>query len=107
MSATESKRPILEIRLATSDDVSLISEVLLQSFIEYKSEYTAEGFAATTPTVEQVKHRLTEGPAWVALLAGTVVATVSAVARGESLYVRGMAAPACSKRSWDRSATHG
>jgi len=29
---------------------------------------------------------------WVALLNGTVVATVSAVSDGESLYVRGMAA---------------
>ena len=92
MSATESKRPTLEIRLANSEDASSISEVLLQSFIEYKSEYTADGFAATTPSLEQVKRRLTEGPVWVALLKGTVVATVSAVARGESLYVRGMAA---------------
>lgn len=92
MSATESKRPTLEIRLANSEDASSISEVLLQSFIEYKAEYTPDGFAATTPGVEEVKHRLTEGPVWVALLKGTAVATVSAVARGESLYVRGMAA---------------
>src|SRR4029077_10844684 len=92
MSVTESNRPILEIRLARSEDASLISEVLLQSFIEYKSEYTPDGFAATTPSVQEVKHRLTEGPVWVALLEGTVVATVSAVTRGESLYVRGMAA---------------
>ena len=73
-------------------EATSISEVLLQSFIEYKSEYTPDGFAATTPTVEQIKHRLTEGPVWVALLEGTVVATVSAVAKGESVYVRGMAA---------------
>lgn len=82
----------LEIRLANSEDASSISEVLMQSFIEYKPEYTPDGFAATTPGVEEVKHRLTEGPVWVALLKGTVVGTVSAVARGESLYVRGMAA---------------
>ena len=92
MSATESTRPTLEIRLATLEDAASISEVLLQSFIEYKSEYTPDGFAATTPTVEQIKNRLTEGPVWVALLDGTLVATVSAVSHGDSLYVRGMAA---------------
>src|SRR5258705_1221569 len=92
MSATESKRPALEIRLATMEDAASISEVLLQSFIEYKSEYTPDGFAATTPTVEQIKNRLTEGPVWIALLDGTLVATVSAVSHGDSLYVRGMAA---------------
>ena len=91
MSGTES-RQTLEIRLAIMDDAPSISRVLLQSFIEYKSEYTPDGFAATTPTVEQIKHRLTEGPVWVALLGRTVVATVSAVLQGESLYVRGMAA---------------
>ena len=92
MSATESKRPTLEIRLATLEDAASISEVLLQSFIEYKSKYTPGGFAATTPTVEQIKNRLNEGPVWVALLDGTVVATVAALLQGESLYVRGMAA---------------
>ena len=92
MSGTESKRQTLEIRLAIMDDAPSISRVLLQSFIEYKSEYTPDGFAATTPTVVQIKQRLTEGPVWVALLEGTVVATVSAVLQGESLYVRGMAA---------------
>ena len=92
MSVTESKSPNPEIRLATMEEVASISEVLLQSFIEYKSEYTPAGFAATTPTAAQIKHRLTEGPVWVALLEETVVATVSAVAKGESVYVRGMAA---------------
>jgi GNAT superfamily N-acetyltransferase len=92
MSGTDSKRPTLEIRLATMEDAVSISEVLLQSFIEYKSKYTPGGFAATTPAVEQIRHRLTEGPVWVALLDGTLVATVSAVLQGESLYVRGMAA---------------
>jgi len=92
MSATESTRPTLEIRLATLEDAASISEILLQSFIEYKSKYTPDGFAATTPTVEQIKKRLTEGPVWVALLDGTLVATVSAVSHGDSLYVRGMAA---------------
>ena len=92
MSATESKRPTVEIRLATVEDAPLISRVLLESFIEYESQYTPDGFAATTPKVDEVKQRLTEGPVWVALLEGAVVATVSAVPHGDSLYVRGMAA---------------
>ena len=81
----------IEIRLATADDAPSISAVLLQSFIEYKSSYTPEGFAATTPNADEIKKRMTEGPLWVALLDGEIVGTVSAVLQGESLYVRGMA----------------
>src|SRR6476659_3275528 len=92
MSNTEPKDAELEIRLATAEDAASISSVLFRSFIEYKSAYTAEGFAATCPEPEQIKKRLTEGPVWLALLQGTPVATVSAVSRGESLYIRGMAA---------------
>lgn len=87
----EREKPGIEIRLATAEDAPSISSVLFESFIEYKSAYTAEGFAATAPNIEQIKSRLIEGPVWVALLDGTVVATVAAVSQGESLYVRGMA----------------
>lgn len=92
MSGTQAKASKLEIRLATTEDALSISRVLLQSFIEYRSAYTPEAFAATCPDIEQVKVRLTEGPLWVALLDDSVVATVSVVQHGESLYIRGMAA---------------
>ncbi|MGH9873653.1 MAG: GNAT family N-acetyltransferase [Pyrinomonadaceae bacterium] len=91
MSSKRPKRLSLEIRLATAEDAPSISSVLFQSFIEYKSAYTPEGFAATCPGVEQIKHRLNEGPVWVGLADGAIIATVSAIPQGESLYIRGMA----------------
>jgi GNAT superfamily N-acetyltransferase len=87
----ERRQPEIEIRLATADDSSSISSVLFQSFIEYKSFYTPEGFAATTPDAERIRARILEGPVWIALLERVVVGTVSAVLQGESLYMRGMA----------------
>ncbi|MEP6569544.1 MAG: GNAT family N-acetyltransferase [Acidobacteriota bacterium] len=84
-------KPEIEIRLATAADAPSISAVLLQSFIEYKSAYTAAGFAATTPDVERIHARILEGPVWLALLERVVAGTVSAVLEGDSLYVRGMA----------------
>ena len=87
----EQARPGVHIRLATSDDVRQIATVLYESFIEYKSSYTAEGFAATTPTADEIQSRLEEGPVWVALHDGAIVGTVSAVDKGEALYIRGMA----------------
>jgi len=87
----DSAEPNIEIRLALAEDAQSISSALFQSFVEYKSLYTPEGFAATTPTAEQIHNRLNEGPVWVALLDGVIVGTVSAVARPESVYVRGMA----------------
>ena len=81
----------IEIRLAMAEDAASISSVLFHSFIEYKSAYTPEGFAATTPNAAEIEKRMIEGPVWVALLDGAIVGTVSAVLQGESLYVRGMA----------------
>ena len=72
-------------------DASLISSVLETAFAEYRSLYTDRGFAATTPTSDQVERRLLEGPIWIALRDDETVGTVSVVLRGEELYVRGMA----------------
>jgi putative acetyltransferase len=87
----ERERPEIEIRVATANDATSISRVLLEAFVEYESLYTQAGFAATTLDAEQIQHRLTEGPIWIALRDEVVVGTVSAVLRCESLYVRGMA----------------
>src|SRR3546814_287657 len=86
----ETASPIL-IRLATSDDVSFIAAVLHNSFHEFESRYTAEGFAATALTPDQIQVRLNEGPVWIALEHRDVVGTVSAMAKGDALYIRGMA----------------
>jgi GNAT superfamily N-acetyltransferase len=81
----------IQIRIAIADEASLIASVLYQSFIEYKSFYTPEGFAATTPTSDRIRSRLMEGPLWVAVCDNVIVGTVSVVPEGESLYIRGMA----------------
>jgi N-acetylglutamate synthase-like GNAT family acetyltransferase len=81
----------IEIRLAESRDAPAIASLLADSFAEYESLYTFEGYAATAITSEQVANRISEGPLWIALSDGSVVGTVSVVVRGESLYVRGMA----------------
>lgn len=87
---TDEQRDI-QIRTATPADASAIEAVLREAFVEYRASYTAEAFAATTPTGEQIRSRMEEGPVWVAVLGGVVVGTVSVVPRVESLYVRGMA----------------
>ncbi|MFL5704814.1 MAG: hypothetical protein ACJ8AG_18560, partial [Ktedonobacteraceae bacterium] len=61
------------------------------SFVEYESVYTPEAFAATTPTPEQIQHRMSEGLMWVALQDETIVGSVSVVPKSGSLYIRGMA----------------
>jgi len=81
----------IETRLAESRDAPAIATLLADSFAEYKSLYTSEGYAATAITSEQVANRISEGPVWVALADESVAGTVSVVVRGESLYVRGMA----------------
>lgn len=79
------------IRLATRDDLGTVSSLMYDSFVEYKPAYTDAGFAATTPTPEQLATRLSEGPIWVAVRDETVLGTVSVVHRGDDLYIRGMA----------------
>ena len=81
----------MQIRLAAPDDAAAISSLLLKSFIEYEDLYTSEAFAATVCTPDVVKARMDEGAVWVAQENQTIVGTVSAVLKGERLYIRGMA----------------
>src|SRR5262249_48215731 len=78
-------------RMAEPDDAMAIASVLHESFVEYKSLYTREGFAATTPTRDQIHARMKEGPVWVALQGDKIIGTVSAIHKAEALYIRGMA----------------
>lgn len=86
-----SRNVTVRIRIAAPTDASEIASVLLESFAEYESLYTPEGFAATTPSSGSVLKRMEEGPVWVALLDRSIVGTASAMGRGEDLYIRGMA----------------
>ena len=81
----------IQIRLALRSDAAAIASVLSESFREYKPLYTDGGFAATTPTTEQILDRMAEGPVWVALHRDVIVGTVAVVPKGEELYIRGMA----------------
>ncbi len=83
--------PNITIRYATPSDAKAIASLLFESFVEYESLYTPEGFSATAITCEQIVARMSEGPVWVAIHEEEIVGTVSVVAKAESLYIRGMA----------------
>ena len=89
--ATLADKLNIQIRLALLADAPAIASVLRDSFIEYQSAYTDDGFRATTPNDDEIRKRMTEGPAWVALHADTIVGTASAISKGGALYIRGMA----------------
>ncbi len=80
----------VHIRRAVLKDAEVIARVLYDSFVEYRHLYTDEGFAATALRPEQIRIRIREGPLWLASRS-KVEGTVSAVAKGDSLYIRGMA----------------
>ncbi|MEW6084676.1 MAG: GNAT family N-acetyltransferase [Chloroflexota bacterium] len=81
----------VQINRANIDQAPIIAEVLHQAFLEYEHLYTPQGFAATTPTAEQIQNRWSEGPVWVAVQNELIIGTVAAMPKGESLYVRSMA----------------
>jgi GNAT superfamily N-acetyltransferase len=81
----------IEIRRAGPEEAPAISTMLHESFAEFRALYTEGGFSATTPGPDHVLTRMHEGPVWVALRRGTVLGTVAAVVKGDSVYIRGMA----------------
>ena len=91
--------PPFQIRLTTVPEASIVSKLLHDSFVEYESLYTPQGFAATTPDAKQVFLRMQEGPLWIAFCAGEPVGTVAAVVENGSLYIRGMAVLPTARKS--------
>jgi hypothetical protein len=81
----------MKIRLAASSDASAVANLIFQSFLEYRSSYTDEAFAATCPSSIEVENRMSEGPIWMAIEEETVVGTVSGVPVGNALLVRSLA----------------
>lgn len=79
------------IRLATENDAPAVAAILREAFEEYRALYTNAGFAATTPTSQEVLDRIREGPVWVATHDGVPAGTAAAVIKEGSLYIRGMA----------------
>src|SRR6266576_2149486 len=84
MSGSEPQRSI-EISRATADEAASIAAALHQAFAEYRSLYTAEAFAITTPTPTEIEQRWNEGPIWSVVKDGRLVGTVAAVAKGDAL----------------------
>jgi serine-type D-Ala-D-Ala carboxypeptidase len=80
----------IEIRLATPDDAAAVSDVMREAFAEHVPQYTAGAIDATVLDAERMAARMREGPVWVGVHRGAIVATASAVARDGGLYVRGM-----------------
>jgi len=87
----KSDASVISVVEASPTDADSVASALSESFAEYRPLYTPEGYAATTPSAEQIRARWDEGPVWVALRDRRVVGTVSAVPRGRELYVRSMA----------------
>ena len=81
----------INIRCATTADLSEIATLMHEAFLEYRTLYTEEAFLATTPNADRIAVRMTEGPVWVAEHDASIVGTVSVVPRGDDLYIRGMA----------------
>ena len=81
----------LEIRSAGPEDAAVVAWVLHESFAEFKPLYSDGGFSATTPSAEQVRARMREGPVWLALHEGVALGTVAIVVKGASAYIGGMA----------------
>lgn len=79
------------IRLAIQEEAEKIAGLLRESFKEFESHYTKEGFAATTPEGNEIALRMKEGPVWVACDRNEIVGTVSTVPKGDALYIRSMA----------------
>ncbi len=88
---SEGREQSAQIRLARPDDDAAIASLLYKTFLEYEAQYTPEGFAATVSTPALIRHRMNEGPVWVALENAAIVGTVSAVLKDARLYIRGMA----------------
>jgi GNAT superfamily N-acetyltransferase len=81
----------IQIRLAGPEDAAAVAAVLRESFAQFRPLYTDGGFTATTPDAERVSLRMREGTVWLAVREGAVLGTVTAVVKGDSIYMRGMA----------------
>ena len=88
---SEIQRKQTNIRIASPEDSEAIASVLAKSFAEYESSYTTRAYAATVPTVDEIKKRFGEGAIWVASCGKRIVGTVSVVLSKDSLYIRSMA----------------
>ena len=81
----------IQLRLASPDDADAIASVLHQAFREFQHLYTPEGFAATTPSPQQIHGRFHQGPVWIAKSDNRIVGTAAAMPEENVLYIRSVA----------------
>jgi GNAT superfamily N-acetyltransferase len=89
----------VEVRRGQTTDAQAIADLLHRSFLEFKPLYTEGGFAATALGADQILERMKEGPVWIAMrqqsqesrFQKSIIGTVAAAVKGESVYLRGMA----------------
>ena len=72
----------IRIRLAENLDDEAIASLLFESFAEYESLYTPEGFAATAIAPEQIRKRIAEGSVWVAVCGEMIAGTIFVIPKG-------------------------
>lgn len=60
------------------------------SFSEHRADYTGEAYESTVLDAARITDRLAEGPTWLAVRNGTILGTLSAVPRGDELYIRSL-----------------
>lgn len=81
----------IKVRRANADESEAISELLLESFGLFESEYTPGAFEYTTPNTDVVRGRFDEGPVWVAVDGEVMIGTVSGLPETDRFYIRSMA----------------
>ncbi len=79
------------IRKAIPGEDSVISSLLYNSFLDYRSFYTQKAFEASTPGVQKVNERIESKNVWVAICDEKIVGTVSGISLGNYFYIRSMA----------------
>ena len=79
------------IKRAGFEDCVSMAQVLSLSFAEFEHLYTEKAFLETNISPEEVKARLVEGPAWIALQHNEIVGTASILELEDHVYIRGMA----------------
>ena len=72
----------IQIRLVEGIDAGAIAALLFESFAEYESLYTPEGFAATAIAPEQIRKCIAEGSVWVAVCGEMIAGTIFVIPKG-------------------------
>ena len=81
----------IHIRKARKEDSLEIHQVLSESFIEFKEQYTKGAYNITVVSVQEILKRMAEGPVWVAEANNKIVGTAGGVLQEKEFYIRGMA----------------